>query len=186
MEHAERHRADKKYYNSVRAEKHSTDPVIVAARFIYLNRTCYNGLYRVNKKGLFNVPRGSYVNPTICDSNNLLAASQVLAKATITYADFSEIQPAAGDFVYCDPPYDQTFTGYASGGFTEDDQRRLRDCVDQWRQRGASVMVSSSDTALIRRLYGTNYNLNEVTAPRNINSDAENRGPVPELIITTY
>ena len=187
-EHARRH-AGRGYYSHMRGQHTLTDPVQVAARFIYLNKTCFNGLYRVNKQGRFNVPKGSYRNPTICDGEGIVAASTVLAKATIHIADFQEAAPEAGDFVYCDPPYDGigTRSMYGAEGFGEDQQRRLRDCARVWAGRGADVMLSNADTPLVRRLYGEPpFVLHPVTAPRYINRDGNGRGPVGELIVTTY
>ena len=183
--HAERH--DRKHYLRVRKSDDNLRAVEMAARFIYLNKTCYNGLYRVNKQGRFNVPIGRYKNPNICDADNLRAASEALQKATVRIDDFDKIRPAEGDFVYCDPPYDGTFTGYDANGFTDDDQKRLRDAANRWADAGANVMLSNADTPLIRRLFGgNNYLLHEVTAPRQINCKASERGAVGELLITTY
>ena len=178
---------DKDYYYRVRKVTDSKDAVEVAARFIYLNKTCYNGLYRVNKSGSFNVPRGQYKNPTICDAAGLRNASEVLQKAVIRFGDFDMVAPGARDFIYCDPPYDGTFTGYDSQGFGESEQRRLRDTALKWHKLGAAVMVSNADTELIRSLYsGSPFTLHEVSAPRNINCDGGKRGPAAELLITTY
>ena len=154
----------------------------MAARFIYLNKTCYNGLYRVNKSGRFNVPIGSYSNPAICDADNLLAASDVLKKAIIGSHPFGGINPSVGDVVYCDPPYDNTFTGYTDHGFNESDQKELRDACVRWRDAGVHVIVSNSDTELIRSLY-RDFRLVEVKAARNINCKANGRDKVPELLI---
>ena len=178
---------DKDYYYRVRKATDSKDAVQVAARFIYLNKTCYNGLYRVNKSGAFNVPRGTYKSPAICDVNGLRDASNVLQKATIGFGDFGKVAPGARDFVYCDPPYDGTFAGYDSHGFGESDQRRLRDAALKWHKLGAAVMVSNADTEMIRGLYaGSPFTLHELSAPRNINCDGGKRGPAAELLITTY
>ncbi len=183
--HAARH--DKAYYLRVRQMTGRPSAVEVAARFIYLNKTCYNGLYRVNKKGRFNVPMGSYTNPTICDEDALLNASEVLQKASIRVRDFGKIGPSGGDFVYADPPYDGTFSGYDSNGFDEAAQRRLRDAALRWHNQGAAVMLSNADTALIRSLYGRPpFRLHEITAPRPINSDGNGRGAVDDLLITSY
>ncbi len=186
-EHERRHH-DRHYYYTVRSRDKSPDPIEAAARFIYLNKTCYNGLYRVNRQGQFNVPRGSYKNPTICDEDNLHAASEALKKAKMIVRDFSSIKPGDGDFVYCDPPYDGTFAGYASDGFADHDQNRLRDAALRWHDIGAHVMISNSDTPLVRDLYDgcDPFVIREVAAPRNINSNGNGRGPTSELIITTY
>ena len=184
-EHARQH--SKRYYLRVRKVTGTPSSVEVAARFIYLNKTCFNGLYRVNKKGQFNVPMGSYKNPKICDSDNLRIASNTLRKATIRLGDFDRIKPGLGDFVYADPPYDGTFSGYDSSGFDETDHRRLRDAALKWHRSGASVMISNADTPLIWELYGqAPFRIDSVSAPRNINSNADGRGAVSELLITTY
>ena len=150
--HATRH-DDDGYYLRVRAME-PTAPVEIAARFIYLNKTCYNGLYRVNKAGKFNVPKGRYKNPKICNEDGLRAASAVLAKATIRIGGFDRVvKPGADDFIYCDPPYDDCFTEYQAAGFDAADQERLRNAIDGWADAGAQVMLSNSDTPLIRRLY---------------------------------
>jgi len=184
-EHAARH--GKTYYLRVRKATGTPTSAEVAARFIYLNKTCYNGLYRVNKQGRFNVPMGDYKNPTICDADGLRAASEVLRKATVRLGDFERVQPNDGDFVYADPPYDGTFAGYDAHGFDAADQRRLRDAALRWHRQGAAVMVSNADTQLIRTLYGqAPFVLHEITAARNINSDVNGRGAVGELLITSY
>lgn len=176
-----------RYYYKVREQHSHKQAVDVAARFIYLNKTCFNGLYRVNKSGLFNVPKGSYKNPAICDEANLRAVSGVLRKASLLIRDFGKLTPSDGDFVYCDPPYDGTFTAYDAGGFGEDDQHRLRDAVEHWRAAGAKVLLSNSDTPLIRRLYrAKHFKLHEVQAPRNINCKSNGRTPAAELLIKSY
>ena len=184
--HESRHE-DKDYYYRIRKLKDSKDAVEVAARFIYLNKTCYNGLYRVNKSGAFNVPRGTYKNPAICDVDGLRDASGVLQKAAISFGDFDKVAPGARDFIYCDPPYDGTFTSYDAGGFGELEQRRLRDAALKWHKLGAAVMASNADTEMIRGLYaGSPFTLHEVSARRNINCDGDKRGVAAELLITTY
>ena len=170
------------YYYRVRDEAPS-DAVEVAARFIYLNKTCFNGLYRVNKAGRFNVPEGSYVNPDICNADKLRRASKALANATVLPGDFERtVRPSAGDFIYCDPPYDGTFTSYQAGGFAADAQRRLRDAADRWVAAGATVLLSNADTAAMRRLY-KGYRIERVAAPRFINADSSGRCNAPELLI---
>lgn len=184
--HAEKHKVDS-YYMRVRVQQ-PTDHTEIAARFIYLNKTCYNGLYRVNRSGQFNVPKGTYKHPNICDEERLRGASRALQKATIMLGDFNNvINLSRNDFVYCDPPYDGCFTNYQPGGFAEEDQSRLRDSVLEWVSEGAKVMVSNSNTALIRRLYqGRPFNIHPVQAPRHINSNGNGRGSVTEVIITSY
>ena len=185
QKHASKH--SKAHYLKVRKQFISYDPIEIAARFVYLNRTCFNGLYRVNRSGQFNVPMGTYKNPKICDVENLRAVSEVLKKANVRLGDFSKVLPKATDFIYADPPYDGTFSSYDSSGFAEDDQRRLRDSAIKWHDAGASVMISNADTPLIQELYNRKpFIVHSVTAPRNISSKANGRGAVSELLITTY
>ncbi len=163
-----------------------------AARLLFLNRTCFNGLWRVNSKGEFNVPFGRYKNPTICDADGLKAASVALARAEIVHADFSDVTRdlGRGDFVYFDPPYAPVsstadFTAYAAGGFGHDDQVRLTAEVEALRDRGALVMLSNADTPETRALY-KDFTLAVVGVSRSINSDATKRGEIAELIVTTW
>ena len=174
----------KTYYLKVRTNQ-PEDKVEVAARFIYLNRTCFNGLYRVNKKSEFNVPEGSYANPDICNDERIQAASKALAGATLKISDFSNIMPCGGDLVYCDPPYDGTFTAYQAEGFNGDAQVRLRDAAKKWATNGATVVLSNADTPAMRRLYSDPlWTVYEARAPRAINSNGSGRDAVAELIIT--
>ena len=176
----------KGYYIKVRDKQKTRDPIGITARFMYLNKTCYNGLYRVNKSGKFNVPQGKYKNPKICDPVNLKNVAKVLEKATIRIGQFDEsIHPESGDFVYCDPPYDGTFAGYQAEGFGNADQERLKDSVDEWVKQGTSVMLSNSDTPFIRKLY-KDYFIHSITAYRHISSNGETRGEKAEVLITTY
>ncbi len=179
------------YYYKIRAQYELQDPVDIAARFIYLNKTCFNGLYRVNKKGEFNVPRGSSINPNIIQRENILASSQVLQKATIKYHEFDAIKPLPNDFVYFDPPYhpaDSTsFTKYTKMDFSEKDQQRLSNFATQLNKTGVKVMLSNSDTPFIRNLYSANiWHIDTIQAPRMVNCKANGRGAVNELLITNY
>ncbi len=178
--HQEAHSAA--HYAFVRSQHALQDSVHSAARLIYLNRTCFNGLYRVNRSGRFNVPMGSYRNPLICDERNLRAVASALRKAHIQSADFGRIDPRQGDVVYCDPPYDGAFTSYTGQGFGFEEQTRLRDCCLAWKQAGARVLVSNSDTPGIRKLYGTSQ-LIEVSAKRSINRNGKGRGKERELLV---
>lgn len=177
---SDRHK--KSHYLKVRKRRYGDDAVRLAARFIYLNKTCYNGLYRVNRKGQFNVPMGRYKDPKICDEDNIRNASKVLEKVSIKSYSFESIEPGENDLVYCDPPYDDTFTGYTDKGFDEDSQRALRDACVQWRKDGAHVIVSNSNTELIRSLY-ENFELHEVQASRTINCKGNGRERTTELLI---
>ena len=172
------------YYLKVRASR-PKEEVEVAARFIYLNRTCFNGLYRVNRSGQFNVPEGSYAKPDICNEQRIEAASLALANATLASGDFSRIAPGAGDLVYCDPPYDGAFDGYQPGGFDMAAQVRLRDAARKWAANGATVVLSNADTPAMRALYADGpWTIHAALAPRAINADGNGRDAAPELIVT--
>jgi DNA adenine methylase len=170
----------------------AADDAEVAAWMIYLNRTCFNGLYRVNKKGQFNVPFGRYTNPTICDAEGLRAASKALKKTKIVDWDFEKTVKSAekGDFVYFDPPYvpvsaTADFTKYTAGGFGDDDQIRLRDCAIVLKLRGVHVVLSNADCPRVWQLYGASiFKVTRVEARRNVNSKGSARGAVGELLIT--
>ena len=189
-EHTRKHDSD--YYYRVRKQFDLQDPIKIAARFIYLNKMCYNGLWRVNKKGEFNVPIGRYTTPIIYQRANLIACHKALQNKHIEYRDFEKITPDSGDFVYCDPPYHpidttSSFTKYTKIDFTEEDQKRLRDFALRLHNNGILVMVSNSDTPLIRGLYSEpTFNIAVVQAPRFVNCRADRRQPINELIITTY
>lgn len=186
--HAENH--NEEYYYKIRAMQDLSDPIENSARFIYLMKTCFNGLYRVNKNNEFNVPIGSYENPTICDEENIFAVNKALQSATIKYQDFTKITPKKGDFVYFDPPYHPTsedsFTKYVSNGFTEKDQTRLRDFALELTKSGVNVMISNSDAEFIIDIYKTHFNINKVPAPRVVNCKADKRKSVYETLITNF
>ena len=176
-------------------EKYASLPdVTKAARILYLNKTCYNGLFRVNSSGEFNSPFGNYRNPNIVNAPTLRAVSSYLNTAAVkmTTLDYSEVlakQPK-GAFVYLDPPYDpvsdsSSFTGYAKGGFTRDDQIRLRDCCDDLDRRGLKFMLSNSATGFIKDIY-SKYGITTVKAKRAINSDSTKRGEIDEVVIRNY
>lgn len=184
--HESNHSIEDGYYLKIRDGEAPEDALDRVSRFLYLNKTCYNGLYRVNKSGKFNVPEGKYTNPKICDEVNLRNVSDVLKKAEIKVGQFDKtISPQKDDFVYCDPPYDGTFSGYQSDGFGNADQRRLKEAMDAWTEQGALVMISNSDTPFIRELY-KGYNIHAITAQRHISSDSDTRGQVSEVLITNY
>lgn len=161
-----------------------------AARLIYLNKTCFNGLYRVNKRGLFNTPFGDYKKcPTICDEANILAVSHTLGGAVLSALDFEAAVDGArkGDAAYFDPPYSplsetSSFTSYTKDGFGPDDQERLRNVFRKLDERGVHVLLSSSDTPLVRKLY-KGFRIEEVQARRAINSKGGKRGKIGELLI---
>jgi DNA adenine methylase len=184
----ERYYAVRERYNA-RAEQ---SPAERAAMFIYLNKTCFNGLYRVNRRGEFNVPMGRYANPTILDRATLTAASHALQNAELRHAPFEALLSDArpGDFIYLDPPYEPVsrtanFTSYAMDGFSQDDQRRLRDVYRELDRRGAKLMLSNSDVPFIRELY-RGFRIDTVQAPRAVSCDPTKRGPVSEVVVRNY
>jgi DNA adenine methylase len=168
----------------------SWSPIDRAAAFIYLNKTCFNGLWRVNKAGHFNVPMGSYTEPPICVPDALRAAQVLLRRADIRHLDFRAAVADAerGDFLYFDPPYDPVtptanFVGYTAGSFGQAEQRALATLAQDLVDRGCQVMLSNSDTPFIRSLY-QGFRIDRVSCPRAINSNAAKRGDVDEVIIT--
>lgn len=187
IEELKRHQTKhcKDYYYRIRKQHEQKELHNLAARFIYLNKTCYNGLYRVNRDGKFNAPVGSYKNPTICDEKNLRLVSTVLSKAIIRCMSFEQTVVKRGDLVYCDPPYDNTFSGYTDIGFDAESHRDLRNKCIEWIQEGAYVIVSNSSTPLVRDLY-SKFRIVEVVAPRNINCKGSERGKETELLIFGY
>lgn len=193
------HRNEADYYYEVRqwdrrADFEQLDAVARAARLIFLNKTCYNGLFRVNNQGQFNVPFGRYRNPKIMDTEALQAIHVYLnsAQLQIHHGDFQEtVQSAqAGDFIYFDPPYDPltvtaSFTGYGAGGFDRTAQTRLHDTFVALHQKGCSVLLSNSDTEFIRELY-QGFTICSIDATRAINSDPLKRGKISEVLIKNY
>ncbi len=165
-----------------------------ASRIIYLNKTCYNGLFRVNASGEFNSPFGHYKNPNIVNAPVLRAVSKYLTANNIQllHIDFEEVlqRVPRGGFVYLDPPYDPvsdtaSFTGYNRGGFGREEQERLKRCCDELAARGVRFLLSNSATSFIKELY-TGYTVEIVHAKRAINSDASKRGAVEEVLIRNY
>ncbi|MGN0644062.1 DNA adenine methylase [Gemmiger sp.] len=178
---------DKTYYDAL------TD-VQKAARILYLNKTCFNGLYRVNNAGEFNSPFGNYRNPNIVNAPVLRAVSAYFNSADIhmTSTDYAEVLKSVpkGSFVYLDPPYDPvsdtaSFTGYSKGGFSRADQTRLRKCCDDLTTRGIKFMLSNSATDFILEQYAA-YNVTIVQAKRAVNSVASKRGDVDEVVVRNY
>ena len=180
-------------FYAVRAEA-PTEPLEVAARLIFLNKTCFNGLYRVNRSGRFNVPHGRYQRPRILDRDGLQAASAALAGVELLSVDFEEACAGAGpgDLVYFDPPFHplsetSSFTAYTQGDFGRGDQLRLKWCIDGLRERGAPTLLSNSPHQWILGLYeGSRYEIDRVSARRAINAQGQGRGPIDELAITSY
>ena len=193
----QKHDISKEYFMEIRnidrtEEYKNWSNIQKASRFIYLNRTCFNGMYRVNSKGEFNVPFGHYKNPRILDENNLINCSNLLQKTEIKHADFSEIlkKIKKGDFVYFDPPYvplseTSSFTSYTKDGFDIDMQFKLRDVCDELDSIGVKFLLSNSDTKLVNELY-ENYNIKKVFASRQINANADGRGKITEVLVRNY
>ena len=193
------HKAPKDFYRELRDRfdiENRTD-IEKAARLITLNKTCYNGLYRVNSQGKFNVPMGKYNNPIICDSENLRNANLILRSidSHLYWEDYQKIltdKAQKGDFVYLDPPYNPmtstaNFTGYTGDRFTEKDQERLAVIFKKLDARGCKVLLSNSDTEYVRELYADYVkNIRRVTVRRNINSRASKRLGHIELLICNY
>lgn len=190
------HIHEKDYFLELRAKDISKlSDIEVASRFIYLNRTGFNGLYRVNKSGQFNVPFGSYKNPVICDEHNLRAVSKTLKKVSILHQDYKHVLKTAqsGDFVYFDPPYfpvsrTASFTSYTAGSFLEKEQIELHDTFVELHKRGCFVMLSNSDTPFINELYAdiSGVTIHKLSAGRAINSKGSGRGKITEVVVTNY
>ena len=192
-----KHEISKEYFlkirNFDRTEKYNKlSDIEKASRFIYLNRTCFNGMYRVNSQGQFNVPFGNYKNPRIVDAENLINCSKLLKNTEICCGDFSEIlnKVQKGDFVYFDPPYvplneTSSFTSYTKDGFDLDMQFKLRDICDELDSMGVMFMLSNSDTKLVNELY-SNYEIKKVFASRAINANGNGRGKITEVLVRNY
>jgi DNA adenine methylase len=188
-DHQRRHNVD--YYYEVRQRHALRSPLERAARLIYLNKTCYNGLYRENSQGQFNVPVGKYKKPNICDPSLLRATSAALQKAEIRTFSFETLLSrslSSQDFVYFDPPYHpisstSSFTSYSRYGFSRDDQQTLAHVFSTLAARGQRVMLSNSDCEFIRDLY-QEFDLQPILAARAINSRAGQRGKIGEVLVT--
>ncbi len=185
------------YNKKIDANTYSDSLIYRAALTVFLNKTCFNGLFRVNGKGLFNVPMGSYKNPHILDQDNLLAVSKALEKATILQADFSNVLKFVNQdtFVYYDPPYrplkETSFTTYTSETFNDLEQVRLKNVFEQAHRLGSLQMLSNSDPTNVcddpffDTLYA-DYNIYRITAKRFINADPNGRGEIKEILVTNY
>lgn len=170
-----------------------------AGLLIFLNKTCFNGLYRVNKKGLFNVPVGSYKKPLICDEENLRTIAKLLQNTEITCGDYTKIADRIDDktFVYIDPPYrplnnTSSFTAYTANAFDDDEQIRLSKFVQFISEKGARILESNSDPKnnnsnddFFDKIY-ISYNIKRVSATRMINSKSSGRGKISELLISNF
>lgn len=198
-EHKENH--SKEYYYAQRflccaehsPEGDTTTKLERAARFIYLNKTCFNGLYRVNRKGEFNVPIGNYRNPLICQADLLREVSLALRAVEIKEVDFSYILDYAqtsADFVYYDPPYypvskTSSFTSYTNSGFSLQHHLELKYHLVELTRRGVLVLLSNSDCAFTRHLF-SDFKIHQVSCPRSINSESTKRGLISEILVSNF
>lgn len=180
----QRHTIDSNHYSPAWIDR--------TAQLIFLNRTCFNGLFRVNRKGEFNVPMGRYKNPRICDAENLKAVSGLLRHTKILQGDFEVCKTVVDKetFVYFDPPYrpvseTANFTSYARQGFGDNEQLRLRDFFQFLDKKGAKLMLSNSDSEFFDTAY-EDYVVSRIDAKRNINSNKSKRGKVKEVLIRNY
>jgi len=195
-----KHKNEESYFYEIRAwdrnpkSYNRLSNIERASRIHYLNKTCYNGLFRVNRTGQFNSPFGRYKNPNIVNSVVLRAVSRYLNESNIEFrnTDFEEaiIGAKSGSFVYLDPPYDPisdsaNFTGYARDGFNRSEQIRLKELCDRLNERGVSFLLSNAATNFITDLYG-DYQIKIIKAKRVINSNGNARGEVDEVLIRNY
>jgi len=181
-----------KFYYHVRLLK-PRSALQKAARTLFLNKTCYNGLYRLNSKGQFNVPFGKRERlPRLYDSQNLLGVSRKLKKAVIWNSDFEKVieEAGKGDFVYCDPPYEplsstSSFNAYTGKGFTKEDQVRLFEVCCRAATRGAKIAVSNSASPFVKKLFH-DWELVSISCRRSINSKGDRRGLIQEVLAKSY
>lgn len=198
IEDLKKHKNEEEYYYKCRDADRTPEYrklwsyIEKASRTLYLNKTCFNGLYRVNSKGHFNVPFGNRKNPTIVDENRLRECSKALANTTLAVGEYKSILGSfvsEGDFAYLDPPYapvsSTSFTSYAKEDFGEEDQIELKKMCDKLNLKGVKFMLSNSTAPLILDLY-KDYHINRIQAPRHINSDGDGRGNVEEVVVTNY
>ncbi len=188
--HQKRH--GKQYYYEARTRFNGArgmTEVDRAGLFVYLNKTCFNGLYRENRRGEFNVPIGSYVSPNVCDADSIMAASFALQSADIRTTGFESVLERAqpGDLVYFDPPYvpvstTSSFTSYIGAGFDAGLQQRLIDVFGKLVERGCHVLLSNSDTPVTREMY-KRWHVVDIRAGRSINSRSDKRGAVGEVLV---
>lgn len=182
--HERKHSKD--YYTQQRKRLATEkDPTKLASVLIYINKTCFNGLYRVNKSGGFNVPIGDYKNPQIADADNLRNCSVVLKVADIEQHSFKQTKVYKGDFYYLDPPYHETYSSYNGDGFGDDEHTALAEFCHKVHKRGGFFMLSNSDTPFVRKLY-KDYTIETVSASRFVSCKAHQRGKENELIIRNY
>ena len=195
IEYLDRFQNTESFYYDIRDLDRQNDwnevsSVIRAARFIYLNKTCFNGLYRVNKKNQFNVPYGKYKKVKFFDKDNLYACSRLLKKSTVICLDYKQVYPMNDSFVYLDPPYvplsaTSSFTAYTSPGFSLKNHKELFEYCEDLDKRGVKWMQSNSSSPIVLDTYKS-YNIEMVDVRRNIAAQSENRQVIKEVIIRNY
>lgn len=183
-----------KYFYSIRKKynEETIDNKTTASYLIFLNKTCFNGMYRENSKGQYNIPFGDQKNPNICDKENILAVSKCLENTEITNYSFEESVKKCkkNDLIYFDPPYypinvTSSFTGYSKSSFGEVEQKKLKEVFADLANRGCFVMLSNSHTPFIEELY-KDFHINYRYAARSINSKGDKRGKIKEVVVTNY
>lgn len=186
-------------FNELKINKNENNNIEKAALMIFLNKTCFNGLFRVNRKGMFNVPMGAYKNPMICDKNNLQAVSQKLQEVNIVCGDYKLSKDFIDEhtFVYFDPPYrpltnTSSFTAYTKSLFNDESQKELADYVNELNKKNTKILVSNSDPKnsniddnFFDNIYA-NYNIKRIEATRMISCKSKGRGKIKELIISNF
>lgn len=180
------------YYKKRDEFNNTNNTIFKSALFVFLNKTGFNGMYRENSKGEFNIPFGRYLKPRILNQDVINKTSDMLKNTNIKSGSYKNAVSDAGkgDFVYFDPPYNplnstSSFTSYSKDNFVEQDQIELSELYKELDKKGCYVMLSNSDTPLIRELY-KNYNIHQVQVARSINSKASGRGKISELVVTNY
>lgn len=200
IENLKKHKNESDYFYKVRSLDRDKEKfqnmtnIQKASRIIYLNKTCYNGLYRVNLRGELNAPFGRYKNPLICDEENIKEVSHFFNEKDIRFfnEDFEQFLSKCkkNDFVYLDPPYDpindsSNFTGYNANGFGRNDQKRLKKLCDKLDKKGVKFLLSNSSTKFINDLY-KEYKIDKIDAKRSINSKGNKRGSIKEVLVRNY
>lgn len=181
---AEKH--NEQYYYEVRSQHDLEDDVARAARFLFINKTGFNGLIRYNAKGQINTPWGHKKNPvTLYVEEDIVIAAEAFCGAEVRCMDYDECEPKTGDFVYLDPPYDGTYAGYNRNGFGEDAQYALAAWCKGLDSQGVKFMLSNSDTPLINELY-KDFRIEKIEAPRAVSCKADGRKPVQEVLVKNY
>ena len=194
--HAKKYQKNQnQYYYQIR-ESEPISQIEKVSRLIFLNKTCFNGLYRVNSKGKFNVPLGSYTNPNIVNKENLLTVSKILQSSNLEFfcRDFEQSlhDIKKNDFVYFDPPYQPVsdtanFTSYTHRDFTEDDLQRLADLANQLNSKGCNVLLSNSNSKIVKNYFSEkHWSVSEINANRAINSNSQKRTGHKEVLIKNY